>query len=112
VLIRFSLWHIGTDHSDHCAITYQVQILQSLEKATHIKIPDAEVVLALCQNVERLSPDLNSFLQLHLAGAGKKSNVKKILISLREKREQPYSLEHYAYEIGKLIRIKLSQIAF
>ncbi len=62
--------------------------------------------------MERLSPDLNSFLQLHLTGARKKSHIKKIRISLREKREQQYSLEHYAHEIYKLIRTKHSKTAF
>jgi hypothetical protein len=37
-----------TDHSNHCAITYRVQIPQSRPHATHIKIPDAEAALALC----------------------------------------------------------------
>ena len=72
-----------TTLSDHCAIECTLQLPRAQPKATHILLPQADVIREMCLRAEIQASDIFSFLQAVKEQARKTSPFKKIRAKLK-----------------------------
>jgi hypothetical protein len=74
-----------TDHSDHCIVFSVIKIPNRRPEATHIRLPNPEVALAICQVAQENSDTAAGFLATHRQLTHKQWHMKRTRISLRQK---------------------------
>ena len=101
-----------TQVSDHAVIESSLELPRSRPRATHIILPRADVILAMCKAAEENAKPFSEFFQEIARQVKTKKHLKKVRVTLKQKQEQKNTLEKFAELIDTLIRTTSSKQAF
>lgn len=90
-------------------IESSLELPRARPRATHIILPKADVIYAMCKSAEEQAKNFDDFIQAISHEAIKKQHLRKIRVKLKQKHEQKNTLEQFAELIDSQIRTTSSK---